>query len=231
MLPRRELHVWRIPLHGGDDIAMTRARELLSADEIARADRFVIDAPRRRLVLARAALRTILARYTGIDPRDLAFASGPHGKPHLNHSDLRFNLSHSEHIALLAVTRDTEVGIDIEHIDPRRTTEDIASRFFSSAEQTELANHPGEERRPAFFRCWSRKEAVIKALGEGLACPLDSFDVSLDPHRARLLALRREHADVTVWSMIAIDAHPDYAAAAALIGPCDQTAGYTFTPE
>jgi 4'-phosphopantetheinyl transferase len=176
-------------------------------------------------------LRTILARYTRIDPRDLAFSSGLHGKPHLNQSDLHFNLSHSEHIALLAVTRDTEVGIDIEHIDPRRTTEDIAARYFSPAEQTELANYPGEERRPAFFRCWSRKEAVIKALGEGLVCPLDSFDVSLDPHHTRLLALRREHANVTVWSMIAIDAHPDYAAAAALIGPCDHTAGYTFTPE
>jgi 4'-phosphopantetheinyl transferase len=231
MLPHRELHIWRIPMTHDNPAAYDHARLLLSEDERTRADRFVVEAPRRRLVFARAAMRTLLARYTGIQPGDLIFSTGPHGKPYISGTDLRFNLSHSEDLALLAVVRDTEVGIDIEHIDPRRTTEDIAARFFSPAEQTELANHPGEERRPAFFRCWSRKEAVIKALGEGLACPLDSFDVSLDPHHARLLALRREGADVAAWTMIAISAHPDYTAAAALIGPCDHTAGYTFTAE
>lgn len=226
-LPTRELHVWRIPLDSPAHTLDT-ARALLAPDEGARADRFTMDAPRRRFTLARAALRTVLARYTGRPPHDLAFTTGPHGKPALADSPFRFNLSHSEDLALLAITRRTEVGIDIEHIDPRRAADDIAARFFSPAEQQQLAHYTGDERTAAFFRAWSRKEAVIKALGEGLACPLASFDVSLDEHHAALLALRRDQAELHTWTLLALDAAPGYAAAVALIGPCDHAAGYTL---
>ncbi len=228
-LPHRELHVWRIPLEPTAP-NLDRARTLLSPEECARADRFTVDAPRRRFILARAALRILLARYTGQPPHAIVFTTGPHGKPGLaGDTPIRFNLSHSEDLALLAITRHTEVGIDIEAIDPRRAADDIAARYFSPAEQQQLERHTEPTARTAaFFRAWSRKEAVIKALGEGLACPLTSFDVSLDPHDARLLALRREHADPSAWTMLAIDADPGYAAAAAVIGPCDHAAGFTF---
>lgn len=227
-LPRHELHVWRIALDGHDESMLAIARNLLSTDETTRADRFVVEAPRRRLVLARSAMRTILSRYTATDPRDLKFSTGPHGKPFLADHHIRFNLSHSENFGLLAIARDAEVGVDIEHIDPRRTAGDIAARYFSASEQAELARYAGRENIAAFFRGWSRKEAVIKALGEGLACPLDSFDVTLDASKPRLLALRREHADVAAWNMVAIDAETNYAAAAAVIGHCEYAAGYHF---
>lgn len=228
MLPHHELHIWRISMNETDATVLARARGLLSADEITRADRFVVEAPRLGFTLARAAMRTVLARYTRTDPGQLVFAAGLHGKPYLEKCGIRFNLSHSENLALLAVALDADVGIDIEHINPRRTTNDIAARFFSVAEQTELAGYPGEEKLPAFFRGWSRKEAVIKTLGEGLACPLDSFDVSLGETEARLMAFRRDHTDVARWNMVAVEASPDYAAAAAIIGPCAHMVGYDF---
>jgi 4'-phosphopantetheinyl transferase len=228
-LPHRELHVWRIPLAATAQ-TLDAARALLAPDERVRADRFTVDAPRRRFTFARAALRNVLARYTGQPPREIAFTTGPHGKPALaGDSPFRFNLSHSEDLALLAVTRRTDVGIDLEAIDPRRAADDIAARYFSPAEQAQLGPHADPAARTAaFFRAWSRKEAVIKALGEGLACPLTSFDVSLDPLDARLLALRREHTDPSAWTMLAIEAAPGYAAAAAVIGPCDHAAGFAF---
>lgn len=228
-LPARELHVWRIPLDPSIH-PLDAARALLAPDERVRADRFTVDAPRRRFTLARAALRILLARYTGQSPHHLAFTTGPHGKPALAvDTPIRFNLSHSEDLALLAITRHTEVGIDIESIDPRRAADDIAARYFSPVEQHQLAAYTDPAARTAaFFRAWSRKEAVIKALGEGLACPLTSFDVSLDPVHARLLALRRTQADPPAWTMLAINADPGYAAAAAVIGPCDHAAGYSF---
>jgi len=228
MLPHQELHIWRVAINETDASVVAHARGVLSLDEITRADRFVVEAPRRRFTLARAAMRSILARYTRTDPNQLVFATGHHGKPYLENSGIRFNLSHSENIALLAVARDAEVGVDIEHMNPKRTTDDIAARFFSPAEQTELDRYAGTERSSAFFRGWSRKEAVIKALGEGLACPLDSFDVSLVETEARLIALRRDNTDVSVWNMFAIHASPDYAAAAAIIGPCAHMVGYNL---
>ncbi len=226
-LPRHEVHVWRIELGVSGNISS--ARDLLSADELARVDRYLVEPPRRRLILTRAATRIILSRYTGIAPRDLVFTAGPHGKPHIEGCPIRFNLSHSENLGLLAVTREMEVGVDIEHIDPRRAGNDIATRFFTPAEQQQLGRYTNDERITAFFRAWSRKEAVIKALGEGLACPLDSFDVSLDPHDAHLLELRRENADVAAWNMINIDADPGYAAACAAMGRLDCAVGYHYS--
>jgi len=224
----RTLHVWRIHLDDADETTLTSERLLLSPDEQIRADRFVVEPPRRQFIRTRAAMRNILARYIGTSPRSIVFTPGKHGKLFVKDHRLRFNLSHSGNHALFAAIYDHEVGIDIEYMDRHRAGDDIARRFFSAAEQAELSSYGGAEKERAFFRCWSRKEAVIKALGEGLACPLDSFDVRIDEQNAGLLALRRTDADISTWKMFSIDVHPDYAAAAAVIGPCERIIGFNF---
>lgn len=222
-----EFHVWRVPLTAAPETVI-RARDVLNDEERRRADRLIADAPRRRFTLARAGLRRILARYLVVEPHALRFDAGPHGKPYIAGADVRFNLSHSGDWALVALARNREVGIDIERIDASRATLAIAARFFSPHEQAALAR--ATDPVAAFFRCWSRKEAVIKALGEGLACPLDSFDVDLDEQQPRLLALRRPGADLAMWRLLAILAAPGYAAAAAIIGP-HQSVAVAFDAE
>jgi len=223
-----ELHVWRISLNQVDPVSISEAHTLLDDEEQLRADRLVIESARTRFILAHAATRNILARYLVPSGAKIKFDTGQHGKPHIRDSELKFNLSHSGNMALLAITNKIEVGSDIEHINERHAADDIAARFFSPAEQQAYQSFPESERTPAFFRCWSRKEAVIKALGEGLSCPLSSFDVTLDKHQARLIDLRRDHARVEQWTMFDIEAHPDYAAAAAAIGPCRSATGYNY---
>jgi 4'-phosphopantetheinyl transferase len=221
-LPAHTLSVWMVHLDTTNATALDAARALLSDGERARADRLIAPVLGARFTLARAALRRILGAVTGRDPAALTFTTGPHGKPHLAHGAPPFNLSHSGDFAAIAVSPGPEVGIDIERIDPRRATADLAARCFTPVENAALAATPeGEPRTAAFFRIWSRKEAVIKALGEGLTCPLDSFDVSAAPGEARLLALRRPGATPAAWTLFALDdLAPGYTAATAIIGPC-----------
>lgn len=226
-LSSNDLHVWRIALHRERDV-IARSRAMLNDEEKARADRLIVKEPRQNFTIARAALRSILSRYLNTPADKLEFIYGPQGKPVLATHELFFNLTHSRDIALLAITRHAEVGIDIEHMDPARATEDIAARFFSPAEQSAFAAYHGDERIRAFFRCWSRKEAVIKALGEGLLCPLNSFDVSLDEHDARLLAFRRHDIDASTWRIMSVFPHPAYMAAVATSQPVRQADGYLF---
>jgi 4'-phosphopantetheinyl transferase len=173
-------------------------------------------------------LRSILSRYLNIAATDLVFSYGPQGKPVLPQHNISFNLSHSGELALLAIARRGDIGVDIEVIDPARATGDIAARYFSPAEQEQLQAFSGDERIRAFFHCWSRKESVIKALGEGLLCPLHSFDVNLAEHEARLLAFRREDIDVVNWNMASINADEQYAAAVTIVGACDNVAGFNW---
>jgi 4'-phosphopantetheinyl transferase len=211
-----------------DAAVVEQERAILSSDEQARADRLKVEAARLRTILGQAALRRVLARYTDRDPSRIMFRFGRHGKPFIDHGDIEFNLSHSGHVALVAVTQRIPVGIDVEEINPRHSIDAIASRFFSPTEQAAYRDVPVAERHYAFFRCWSRKEAVIKAIGEGLACPLSSFDVSLDREDARLLGMRRADADVSRWIMVNIEAARGYCAAAAVIGPCRGAVGFNF---
>lgn len=205
-LTAEEVHVWRIALEVGDSL-LTRWREILAADERRRAERFHFEKDCRHFIAGRGALRVLLAGYLGWRPEDIRFAYSNYGKPLLapetNGSDLRFNLTHSHGLALLAVTRGRDIGVDVERLrDMERDGEPLAERFFSPRESAVLRSLPAELRREAFFLCWTRKEAYIKAKGQGLSLPLDQFDVTLHPDEpAALLATQYDPDDARRWSM------------------------------
>jgi 4'-phosphopantetheinyl transferase len=188
----------------------------LSADEIERAAQFVFDLHRRRYVNCRRALRSILSTYVGVPPERLVFAYGERGKPALaGGSPWHFNVSHSEDLALVAVTTAGPVGVDVESIDRDVDIEGLGERFFSMDECADLFALTAEARREAFFNCWTRKEAYIKAIGDGLACPLDSFAVTIRPHDRP--AMRWIHGDeARDWCLRAATPRPRFAAAVAV---------------
>lgn len=221
-LARDEVHVWLLAL----DQSPSRIQSLmaiLSADEQNRANRFHFQRDRDHFIVARGTLRTILGRYLGKEPEALRFSYTYYGKPALEKEfegeSLRFNLSHSHGLALLAVTRDREIGVDIERVRAGMADEQIAERFFSDKEVGVLRGLPRDLQDRAFFDCWTRKEAYIKARGEGLSMPLALFDVSLAPGEpAALIETRGEPLESERWSMRELIADPDFAAAIAVEG-------------
>jgi 4'-phosphopantetheinyl transferase len=215
-----EVHVWRIALQ---EKLAPRLRSILSPDECARADRFHFPRDRNRFIVARGSLRTILGVYLKQKPDHLSFSYSQFGKPalaaHPDAHELSFNLSHANELALLAVTSGRAIGVDIEFIRPEFASAEIAERFFSSHEVAELRALPGETQREAFFNCWTRKEAYIKAIGEGLSLPLNQFHVSLAPgSAAALLGNLKDAAEVSRWSLQELDPGPEYVAAVAVEG-------------
>ncbi len=201
-----DVHVWRFALDIGEAL-LERLRESLTDDERRRAARFHFEKDRRHFIAGRGSLRFLIGAYRGCPPEEVRFSYGNRGKPRLVDEDntdrLRFNLTHSHGLALLAVTSVREIGVDIERLrDVENDGEPLAERFFSPLEASALRSLPPEQRREAFFRCWTRKEAYIKAKGEGLSLPLEQFDVSLHPREpAALLATRFDPADAQRWSM------------------------------
>jgi 4'-phosphopantetheinyl transferase len=200
-----DVFVWTIGLAEHASCAAS-AWPLLGAEERSSADRFHRASDRDRYIAAHGALRAILARYVDDDPGRLRFDVAPRGKPALRREpgwpDLRFNLSHSGDIAVCAVAFGREVGIDIERIDPDRAGMTIAERFFSPDEVARLRRLSEADQARGFLNCWTRKEAYIKGLGEGLRHPLAEFDVSLAPGEpAALLRSRRVPTDVGRWSL------------------------------
>ena len=195
----------------------------LSADERERAGRFYFEKDRNHYVTARALLRDILGRYLNLPPAQIRFCYGDHGKPALAESfaksRLRFNLSHAHGLALYAVARGREVGIDIELIRPDFADERIAEQFFSHKEVTMLRSLRDYMQQEAFFNCWTRKEAYVKARGEGLSLPLDQFSVSLTPGiPAALLSVEGDPEERSRWSLRELIPAPGYAAALAVEG-------------
>jgi 4'-phosphopantetheinyl transferase len=152
---------------------------VLSEDELERAARFRFERDRRRFVAARSTLRSLLASYLDSSPGDIAFAYGRYGKPAVPGSELSFNVSHSGSCALFAFGPEFELGVDVELLDSARPDDDlVAESFFSPREVETLRSHSPSARPRAFLRCWTRKEAFIKARGDGLSLPLQDFDVS-----------------------------------------------------
>jgi 4'-phosphopantetheinyl transferase len=176
-----EVDVWVLRLDASASVSWD-LEKALSAEERARAERFVFPADRHRYVAAHALLREILAGYAGRFPSQMRFEHGPGGKPRLVHAEhLRFNLSHSGNVGMVAVTFAREVGIDVEALRPIPDLDVLATKCFSAAERAQFASIPEPSRLEAFLEGWTRKEAFLKALGEGLLRPLDSFDVTLRP--------------------------------------------------
>jgi 4'-phosphopantetheinyl transferase len=216
-LPPASLHIWRASLDVLLD-SLAHFSSVLSLEERARAERFVFERDRQHFQVARATLRLLLGRYLQISPHAVEFEAGPQNKPylakHLSTSRLQFNLSHSHGVALFAFAAGRELGIDLEKIRPDFASRDIAERYFAPKEIAELGALPPSEYTLGFFLCWTRKEAYIKARGEGLRLPLDSFSVSLTPRGPAEL----RSMDSNSWSIYSFCPAKEYVAAAVVEG-------------
>jgi len=217
-----EVHVWRA---AADPAAseLEDLRQTLALSEQARADRFAFRRDRDRFITRRGRLRAILGRYLAIDPGRLQFNYGAGGKPALTPEfdgmRLRFTISSSSGLVLYAVTRGREIGVDLEAIQPVVVQERIPEYFFSPREVAALRALPVEAQTEAFFACWTRKEAYVKAKGEGLALRLDGFDVSLMPGEpAALLSIAGDPQEASRWSLQALAPGRGYIAALAVEG-------------
>ena len=200
-----------------------RMVELLSSGERRKAEQFRFDRDRRRFIVARAVLRGILAARLGVDPRRVSFRHGRFGKPELagefEAARIRFNASHSHEGALFAVAHDRNVGVDLEFVRELDDLWPLAESCFSPAEIRALRSMPEPERLRGFFDCWSRKEAFLKATGDGLSFPLERFDVSLAPGRGlRSLKLRGVPDEKNNWTLTSLEPCPGYAAAIVVEG-------------
>jgi 4'-phosphopantetheinyl transferase len=186
--------------------AVRASAALLSDAERQRAGRFAFDRDRRRFTVARAQLRWLLSERLGVRPEMVEFVYGAHGKPalarHFADSDLRFNVSHSDDFAVYAFAPVREIGVDVEAIRVIRDADEIAAHFFSRRENEAYLALDASDKPLGFFNCWTRKEAFIKALGNGLYYPLDRFDVSLAPGEpARILRVESTPGDYCGWAL------------------------------
>lgn len=221
-LAKEDVHVWCGSLdQPAPDVH--RFGHVLSSAEQTRAGRFHFERHRRRYIISQGQLRIILGRYLGIPPGDVQFRQGPRGKPELAETPgagpLRFNMSHSNELALFAVARGRSVGIDIESLRPMPDAERIVGRYFAEREIEDFQNLAPSERLEGFFNCWTRKEAYLKATGEGLYLPLAGFAVTLAPGvPAHLLHVEGGAQEAERWSMQELCPAPGYVAAIAVEG-------------
>ena len=217
------IHLWRMNL---DDAAhrLPEWNALLAPDEAARAAAFYFERDRRRYATGRGILRILLGRYADQPPRDLLFRYNPQGKPALvRFPQLQFNLAHSNAWAVLAVGGGQPLGIDIEHLREIDDLDSLARSTFSPNENAVFARVPPHQKTQAFFNCWTRKEAYIKAVGEGLSHPLDSFDVSLLPGEpVRLLRVVGQPEEANRWAFHSFSIGKDYVGAVAARQPISE---------
>ena len=207
--------VWTIPLDGPSPTL-----DVLSAAERERAARFVFDRDRRRYIAAHVAMRRILGTVLGRAPHLLAFTEGPHGKPALMDAPrVHFNLSHSDELAVLAVSPHAEVGVDLEAATPMTDADAVAEAHFSPAELAAWRQLPAPERLPGFYRLWTRKEAFIKAVGTGLSYPLERFTVDIDAEHARVLEIDGDAERAAAWSVAPLALETPYVGAVAMPVP------------
>lgn len=207
---------------------------VLSADEQRRADRFVFDAHVQRYTIVHGALRWLLGSVNGVAAEELQFEQPRGGKPYLvgcdgRPSSLRYNLSVSSGVALVAVARGRELGVDVECVRPL-SHQELARRFFAAEEVEALERMTDAQQQEAFFACWTRKEAYVKALGTGLAMELDAFAVSVRPG-GPVSITRQSPADSTCWSMHDLGAGHGFHAALAVEGTAEEIVRGTLVPD
>ena len=221
-LAQDEVHVWRarLDLIGPGVQGLEHA---LSPDEVDRAKRYRSPDDRERFIIARGLLRALLGRYLNTPPAELRFYYGPNGKPTVvapsSENGIHFNLSHAHNLALYAVARNRRLGIDLEYIRPIPEIGDIVERFFSTQEKAVFRVLAPDRQLEAFFRCWTRKEAYLKARGQGLALALDRFDVSMAKGEpARLLQVSGAPGEASRWSLCELLPAHGYVATLAVDG-------------
>lgn len=225
------VHLWQASLAPESEL-LTALRATLSAEEETRAERFSTSALRDRYIAGRGILRNILSRYLGESPDRIRFRYTEYGKPELvNGRYLSFNLSHTRDRVLYAIAGGQRIGVDIECVDRPAHSDRLrlAKRFFSQREYNDLLQVHPAERNEAFLRCWTRKEAFVKALGQGLTCPLDQFEVTLTRHEpAVLLATRWDASEADRWSMAHVEPALDAVGAVVIEGTLPRIAHWEW---
>jgi len=221
-LKKDEIIIWRIHLDY-DRFDLINLSKTLSPDEKLRSDKFYFEKDRSRYVISHGILRELLSFYTGITPKEINFYVNDFGKPYLlpdrSTDDIRFNISHSNQGTILAFSKEREIGVDLEFMKLDFPSVEIVDRFFSKKEKTEFLTLRKHERVEGFYKCWTRKEAYIKAIGKGLSIPLDSFDVSLKPGEPVELVDSRISEGGEEWSITDIDVWEGYTAAICIQKP------------
>jgi 4'-phosphopantetheinyl transferase len=213
-MPEERIHLWKIPNITSTDNIRERLISL-SPDEISRAERFHFDHDRARYIKSRAALRSILGLYLQVEPKEVRFIYGNKGKPYLadpfNQTGLKFNLSHSHEIGLIGVMSGSCIGVDVEFIRHENSIESIARRFLTDSESYQILTCPQHQQSEAFFRCWTLKEAFIKASGDGFTIPTDSFEVAFMPgFKSRMISIQGDQKKALEYSLFQIIPDPGY---------------------
>jgi 4'-phosphopantetheinyl transferase len=220
-LPPDQVHVWRLQLDADHAVGTALAR-VLSEEEKSKARRIHLPQQQAQYVQAHGTLRVLLAAYMGCDAGELHFSKGAHGKPALRTSHgtpaLHFNLSHSRDCALLAVAARREVGVDVEYVRPETPVMKMARRFYTQGEYINLEAMPDVLRRQAFFLGWTRKEAIVKAMGRGIVRALDKVEVSMNPHQPPAWLASFDDSDLVRWDVRDLPPIPGYAAAIVAAG-------------
>jgi 4'-phosphopantetheinyl transferase len=224
------VHVWRAALNLAE--ARVAALEgLLNAEEQARARRLRFEDKRRAFVAARGILRSILGRYLSLSPQQVQFSYNAQGKPGLAGSQatgLQFNLAHSGDLALVALAYARPIGIDLERLRPVEAMGKIVDAYFAPAERVAFDRLSPEHKLPAFFAAWTRKEAYLKARGEGLTLPLNQV-VTLSPgEAAAVLADEQRPPGATPWLLLDLEPGPGYTGALAVPGPVGELAAWQW---
>jgi len=217
-----ELDLWRIGLLQPDWIK-DRCRQVLADDEAGRAARFRFPADQDRFLITHGAIRHILAGYLTVSPEAVRFEYGNYGKPEIvgDGSNLRFNLSHSADLAIAAIVRESRIGVDVERVRTDAPCMEIAEQYFSAGEIAQLKSVSSDQQTEAFFDCWTRKEAYVKACGAGLSVPLNSFEMPFGSAQeaAALFTLPTAKSnDIRFGTMYALSPLPDYKVATVVEG-------------
>lgn len=221
-LPTGEIHIWWVSLDQLD-LRLARFIETLALDERRRAERFHFEMDRKRFIIRHGILRKILGCYLNYEPAELQFSYGKHGKPMLadtlGDGIIYFNMSHSEGLALYGFSLDREIGVDIERFCEIPEIDKIVEQLFSKKENDIFRSLPENEKKEAFFKCWTRKEAFVKAVGDGLSRFLDKFEVSVVPDEpARLLRIEGDSKRGHQWSIQDLQPAPGFVGAFAVNG-------------
>jgi 4'-phosphopantetheinyl transferase len=231
-LQNQNIHVWRLKLDVPTNVKDT-LRKVLSPDELERADRFIRKEHTTRFITGRAVLRYLLASYLNDSPQNIIFTYNKYGKPSLKNTqhNITFNVSNTKGLAVIAITRENELGIDIESHRTRFELEKIVRRYFSETEVDVLFSLNPTDQKEAFYRCWSSKEAFMKVCGRGLSIGLNRFDVEVRLDKPpRLLRVPDNMGNPSQWEMCSLPMGEKVAGVLALEGKIESIKLFNIDP-